>query len=148
MRVLTSEEKEIATVSIGRKSDLTVQHLKASIWYSVSKMVEEETKKLSEDSGTDITATPRFTAALVELVYRQLTDVGEDLELFAKHARRKTIIPEDLLMVSRKNNALRDILKECLESLDAEGNLATVVADTRRQPVSDSDDPFSDLSQS
>ncbi|KAG7694436.1 hypothetical protein KL930_003755 [Ogataea haglerorum] len=110
-------------------------------------MVEEETRKLSEDSGTDITATPRFTAALVELVYRQLTDVGEDLELFAKHARRKTIIPEDLLMVSRKNNALRDILKEYLESMEADGNHATVTAQAR-QPVSDSDDPFSDLSQS
>ncbi|VEU22039.1 DEKNAAC103021 [Brettanomyces naardenensis] len=106
MKTLTEEEKEIAT------------HLKASIWYTVSKAVERQTKKLSDDSGSTITATPQFIAALVELVYRQLNNVGEDLSLFANHARRKTITPEDMFMVVRKNEALREILGEYLAGLD------------------------------
>ncbi|KAH3666504.1 hypothetical protein OGAPHI_003500 [Ogataea philodendri] len=108
-------------------------------------MVEQETDKLSKDSGTDITATPRFTAALVELVYRQLADVGEDLELFAKHAKRKTIIPDDLFMVSRKNDALRELLKDHLQYL--ERGSGDVNNGHSNPPVSDSDEPFSDLSQ-
>ncbi|QPG73846.1 hypothetical protein FOA43_001161 [Brettanomyces nanus] len=104
MKILTEEEKEIAT------------HLKASIWYTVSKVVEQQTKKLSRDSGGNLTATPQFVAALVELVYRQLTGVGEDLAMFANHARRKTITPDDMYMIVRKNEDLKEILKNIAEN--------------------------------
>lgn len=61
------------------------------------------------------TATPAFVANLVELVFNQLVNLGEDLELFANHASRTTIDSRDLYMVTRKNDSLTAALKD-LES--------------------------------
>ncbi|KAF6008008.1 hypothetical protein HII13_004191 [Brettanomyces bruxellensis] len=103
MRILTEEQKEVAA------------HLKASIWRTITKIVEEQTQKLSQGSDSPITATPQLVAALVELVYRQLTSVGEDLALFANHAGRKTITPNDMMMIVRKNPGLKAMLSQQLE---------------------------------
>lgn len=82
--------------------------LKASIYLSVAKIVEEHTQQLNT------TASPGFVASLVELVYNQLQTVGEDLELFADHAGRSVVNDSDLYMVTRKNEALTAALKEFL----------------------------------
>ncbi|ODV83089.1 hypothetical protein CANARDRAFT_30316 [[Candida] arabinofermentans NRRL YB-2248] len=103
MKTLSNEEKEIAI------------HLKANIWYIISQQMNHEVSKLaSTPLGKNVTVTTRFTAALVELVYRQLITLGEDLELFANHAGRTTITPDDMYMIVRKNDALSEILKEYL----------------------------------
>ncbi|GMM35062.1 Mhf1 protein [Saccharomycopsis crataegensis] len=80
-------------------------HLKASIWDTVSELVDQETK------GLGISATPTFIAALVQLVFDQLLSVGEDLKAFADHAGRRTIVPDDMFMVTRKNGQLTELLK-------------------------------------
>lgn len=85
--------------------------LKASVYLSVAKMVEEYTAEL----GT--TATPSYVASLVELVYNQLQTVGEDLELFADHAGRSAVNDSDLYMVTRKNEILTGALKEFEKSI-------------------------------
>lgn len=86
--------------------------LKASIFLMVSRIVEQETSRLG------VNATPMFIASLVELTMNQLLNLGEDLELFANHANRKTIKPEDLYMVVRKNDVLTSVLKEYESKLD------------------------------
>ncbi|GME79417.1 unnamed protein product [[Candida] boidinii] len=75
---------------------------------------EQEVAKLNADlpAGSEITATPKFVAGLAELVYRQAISVGEDLEMFARHAKRKTINVDDLYMVTRRNDILTEVLKE------------------------------------
>lgn len=75
------------------------------MWHTVSKLANEETKSLG------VTVTPLYLASLVQLVFDQLINVGEDLQAFAKHGKRKTIIPEDMYMIARKNKQLTDILK-------------------------------------
>lgn len=77
--------------------------------------MEEEANGL--DNGTRVTATPKFTASLVELAYNQAVSLGEDLEAFARHAGRKNITPEDMFMVTRKNDDLTQLLKEYLGTL-------------------------------
>lgn len=89
----------------------TVSRLKASIYLSVAKMVEEYTSEL----GTS--ASPAFVASLVEIVYNQLENLGEDLELFADHAGRTVINDSDMYMVTRKNEILTNALKEYLKDL-------------------------------
>lgn len=87
--------------------------IKASIFLMVSRIVEEETAKLN------VSATPMFMASLVELTMNQLLNLGEDLELFANHAGRTTIKPEDVYMVVRKNDVLTSVLKEFESKLDS-----------------------------
>lgn len=80
--------------------------LKTSIFLMVSRIIDGEANKLN------VNVTPMFTASLVELVYNQLLNLGEDLELFANHAGRSTIKPQDVYMVVRKNDVLSGVLKE------------------------------------
>lgn len=89
--------------------DIDVEsQLKSAIYLMVSKMVEQQLPIM----GNDISATPTYVASLVELVYNQLINVGEDLEHFANHAGRSTIKPSDMYMVTRKNDTLTRVLKE------------------------------------
>lgn len=88
-------------------SDIESQ-LKSAIYLMVSKMVEQDLTNIDKE----ISATPTFVASLVELVYNQLLNLGEDLELFANHAGRSTIKPADLYMVTRKNDILTNVLRE------------------------------------
>jgi histone H3/H4 len=67
-----------------------------------------------------VTPTPKFIAALVELVYNQLVSLGEDLESFARHGNRKTITPDDLFLVTRKNDDLTTLLKEYLFEMNSD----------------------------
>lgn len=86
--------------------------LKSAIFLMVSKIIEQDLQLKS------IQATPMFIASLVELTYNQLLNLGEDLELFASHASRALITPEDIYMITRKNDVLTGILKEFEQSLN------------------------------
>ncbi|ANZ73808.1 BA75_00150T0 [Komagataella pastoris] len=76
-------------------------------------MVDEQLKELGS-----VSVTPSFSAALVELVYNQVLSLGQDLESFSRHAKRKVIMPEDLYMVTRRNDMLTALLKEHLLGLE------------------------------
>ena len=41
--------------------------------------------------------------------------VSQDLENFAKHAGRSTVTTDDVLLVTRRNDALYDIMKEFID---------------------------------
>lgn len=95
-------------------------------------------------------------AALVELVYRQLTDVGEDLALFANHAGRKTVNPNDMFMIVRKNEGLKKMLNEYLDKLgsndgksdeeEEDDDNAKVKQEKKTQnDLKDDEDTFSDM---
>lgn len=91
-------------------SELTPE-LKSAVYLSVAKMMEEYTQEL------EISVSPSFVASLIELVYDQIVILGEDLELFAKHAGRNIANTSDLYMVTRRNEALTAALKTVHESL-------------------------------
>lgn len=89
----------------------TTTKLKASIYLSVAKFVESKTADLN------VGASPSFVASLVELVYNQLVEMGEDLELFADHAGRTVVNSSDVYMLARRNDALTAALKEYEKTL-------------------------------
>lgn len=77
-------------------------------------------------------ATPQFIGALTEMVWAQIgifrssvgdrgcadcgvETVSQDLETFAKHAGRSTVTTDDVLLVTRRNDALHDIIKEFID---------------------------------
>ena len=41
--------------------------------------------------------------------------MSQDLENFAKHAGRSTVTTDDVLLVTRRNDALHDIMKEFID---------------------------------
>lgn len=94
----------------------TAAQLKSSVYLIVAKMVEQQVESLEGS----VSVTPSFVALLVELVYNQLINLGEDLELFANHAGRNTIKPADLFMVTRKNELLTAALKQLEQSLKSQ----------------------------
>ncbi|KAH3673524.1 hypothetical protein WICMUC_003630 [Wickerhamomyces mucosus] len=121
---------------------LTSQEKEARLWLSVAKIVEEETSEL--EPSQNVSATPKFIASLVELVYNQGITLGEDLEMFARHAKRKTITPEDLFMVTRRNDDLTDLLQEFLQEKVQVKNLKDDNERKENLENPDGDDDFDD----
>jgi len=89
--------------------DALREQLKAALWFSVGKIVDEETERLS------ITATPQFIGALTEMVWTQIENVAVDLENFSRHAGRTTINTDDVLLVTRRNDALNEIMQDFVD---------------------------------
>ncbi|MCJ1386391.1 hypothetical protein MMC17_009517 [Xylographa soralifera] len=89
------------------------ERLKSALWYSIGKIVDEETLKLG------VNATPQFIGALTEMVWAQIgTPVrqgDQDLESFTKHAGRKTVAVDDVMLLSRRNEGLETVLKTFLD---------------------------------
>ncbi|POY71402.1 hypothetical protein BMF94_5714 [Rhodotorula taiwanensis] len=93
----------------GRKAEegdepLSRQSLKAAIWYTVTKIAQEEELSLP------FAASEHFVAALAEVVFQQALTLGKDLESFAKHAGRLTINAEDVKLASRRNEPMYESL--------------------------------------
>lgn len=81
--------------------------------------------------------TPQFTNALAQLVFDQTTSVGTDMESFSRHAKRKTISVDDVLMICRRNDGLREVMENYIQSIqghsqeeEADDTMATNEEDT------------------
>ncbi|KAL3422627.1 hypothetical protein PVAG01_06783 [Phlyctema vagabunda] len=91
------------------------ERLKAALWFSIGKIVDEETMRLNTN------ATPQFIGALSEMVWTQIgpvdyaENVAIDLEAFARHAGRTTVNTDDVLLVTRRNDALHGIMRDFVE---------------------------------
>ncbi|KAJ8064724.1 hypothetical protein OCU04_007043 [Sclerotinia nivalis] len=88
--------------------------LKAALWFSIGKIVEEESIRLNSN------ATNQFIGALTEMVWHQIENVTMDLESFSRHAGRSTITTDDVLLVTRRNDALHDMIKNFIDKEKAQ----------------------------
>jgi hypothetical protein len=61
-----------------------------------------------------------------------LETVAQDLENFAKHAGRSTITTDDVLLLTRRNDALQDIVRTFIEE-DKAKNAATSSGASKRR---------------
>jgi centromere protein S len=87
------------------------QRLKSALWYTIGQYIDDECLV------SDLNATPQFIGALTELVYTQIANTARDLEVFSKHAGRKAINTEDVMLLTRRNDALETMLRGELEDL-------------------------------
>ncbi|CCX07368.1 kinetochore component CENP-S-domain-containing protein [Pyronema domesticum] len=85
------------------------ERLKSALWYTIGKAVDNVGVEL------DVNATPQFIGALTEMVFSQVELVAKDLESFANHAGRTTVSTDDVLLLTRRNQALGEIIKEKVE---------------------------------
>ncbi|CAR25276.1 Mhf1p [Lachancea thermotolerans CBS 6340] len=91
-----------------------IPQLKGKLWYCLEQLVKKELP-------SDISYSPKFINALVELCFTQLVDIGGDLEAFARHAGRETIVVEDLMLRLRNSSDLQQLLQQKLEENTAVG---------------------------
>lgn len=89
------------------------EKLKAALWYAMGQTVD------SVAVAQDINATPHFIGVLSEMVWGQIQNVAQDLEAFAKHSGRTTINSKDVLLLSRRNEGLADILGQHAKAIAA-----------------------------
>lgn len=97
-----------------QKQQLITQ-LKGKLWYCLEQQVKGELPP-------NINYSPKFINALVELCFTQLVDVGGDLEAFARHAGRETIVVDDLMLMLRKSKDLQELLRQKLQDNTTEGH--------------------------
>ncbi|KAG4431137.1 hypothetical protein IFR05_013374 [Cadophora sp. M221] len=100
------------------EEDPTLEKLKASLWFSIGKLVDEEAALLNT------TATPQFIGAMSEMVWAQLETAAIDLEAFSRHAGRTTITTDDVLLMTRKNDALQGMMRDFIEGEKAKNGAA------------------------
>ncbi|KAH8722905.1 kinetochore component CENP-S-domain-containing protein [Phaeosphaeriaceae sp. PMI808] len=89
------------------------ERLKSALWYSIGQYVDEECLT------SDMNATPQFIGALTELVYTQIANTARDLEVFAKHGGRKVVNTDDVMLLTRRNDALETMLRAELDRMRA-----------------------------
>ena len=94
-------------------TNFTTQRLKSALWYTIGQYIDEESLSSS------LNATPQFIGALTELVYTQIANTARDLETFATHGGRKAINTDDVMLLTRRNDALETMLKGELERIRA-----------------------------
>lgn len=85
--------------------------LKSALYLDVAKMIEHYTQQLG------VSASPSFVASLIDLVYFQIVLLGEDLEMFANHAKRTVVDTSDVYLATRRNDVLTAALRGVHESL-------------------------------
>ncbi|KAF2800744.1 hypothetical protein K505DRAFT_345006 [Melanomma pulvis-pyrius CBS 109.77] len=89
------------------------ERFKSALWFAIGKFVDDECVM------QNLNATPQFIGALTELVYTQIENTSRDLETFAKHAGRRIINTDDVMLLARRNEGLDALLRETLEAMKA-----------------------------
>ncbi|GAA5916876.1 CENP-S family protein [Sporobolomyces salmoneus] len=115
------------TAKQAQTEELAKQSLKAAVWYTVTKICQEEGTLshhcspapqagaeplclTSTELNLPFAASEHFVASLSELVFQQALSMGKDLESFAKHAGRTTVNVDDVKLLARRNEPLYDQL--------------------------------------
>ena len=93
-----------------------MQRLKSALWYTIGQFVDSSAL---DSLDADFNATPQFIGALTELVYAQIQNSAHDLDLFSKHAGRNVITTDDVMLLTRRNEALEALLGQELDRMRA-----------------------------
>ncbi|XP_064101373.1 centromere protein S-like [Macrobrachium nipponense] len=88
------------------------QSLKAAVHFTVGRICEQVGCEYGMSFSKQVIAT------LSELTVRQFEVYTQDLEAFAKHARRTTIIAEDVKLLVRRNKHLLEKVSEIAQGLE------------------------------
>lgn len=88
-------------------------------------------KELGEKLGVEFDQNAQ--SIIAELTYKRLLIYGSDLEAFQKHAKRSTITADDVKLLVRRNDSLREIMENKLNKLIALKPPADVPNTTKRK---------------
>lgn len=97
-------------MSSARDAD-RVQKLKSALWLACGKVADSTCSELG-----GVTASTNFIAALTDYVWEQSQSLAADAEAFAKHRDSTVIETKDILLCTRRNEALQALIKEDIEN--------------------------------
>lgn len=83
-----------------------VQNLKSALWLACGRLADSTCTDLG-----GVTASANFIAALTDYVWEQSQTLAADAEAFAKHRNSATIGIKDILLCTRRNDALRSLVQ-------------------------------------
>ena len=95
---------ELTMPGLQTDDEMKDEKLKAALWYSIGQTVD------GVGLEQDLNATPHFIGGLSEMVWGQIETVARDIEAFAKHSGRSTISTKDVILLSRRNEGLQELL--------------------------------------
>ncbi|NWS53766.1 CENPS protein, partial [Chunga burmeisteri] len=87
------------------------QRLKAAVHYTVGCLCQD----VAEDK--DMQFSKQTIAAISEITFRQCENFAKDLEMFASHAKRRTVTVEDVKLLARRSNSLLKYITQKSEEL-------------------------------
>lgn len=82
------------------------QKLKAALYYTTLKISNE----LAE--AKEVTLSRQVVASIAETTWGQCQQFAEDLEMFAKHAKRSTINADDVKLLTRRSQKLHNFISQ------------------------------------
>ncbi|XP_048776895.2 centromere protein S-like [Ostrea edulis] len=82
------------------------QKLKAALYYTTLKISDE----LAEEK--EVALSPQVMASVAEATWNQCQQFAEDLEMFAKHAKRSTITADDVILLTRRSEKLYTLMSQ------------------------------------
>lgn len=94
-----------------------IQAIKAALWLAVGKIADQTC--LEDLQG--VTASTNFIAALTDYVWEQSQSLGRDCEAFAKHRNSDVVESKDVLLCTRRNDALQAMAQSWIDEV-AKGN--------------------------
>ncbi|CAL1266967.1 unnamed protein product [Larinioides sclopetarius] len=89
------------------------ENLHTSLHYAVGKICNESAE------GLKVKFSKEFIGTLADLAFRQADIFAEDLEMFAKHAKRTTINADDVKLLVRRSKSLQEHVSKMAEELSA-----------------------------
>ncbi|CAG8768933.1 21911_t:CDS:2, partial [Dentiscutata erythropus] len=86
--------------------------LKPELWQRVYDICQQEAEYLK------VIPTHQFVSALTDLVYKQAETSAMNMENFANHANRTTILMEDVKLLTRRNEDLNEMINNFAEHIN------------------------------
>ncbi|CAO3696610.1 unnamed protein product [Rhizopus stolonifer] len=90
--------------------------LLSALLYNVREIVTAEARALGKE------ASPDFTLSITDVLTSQIKLMAQDLEAFAKHAKRTVVSMEDVKLCARKNDMLHDAISELANTIVEEAS--------------------------
>ncbi|XP_030634257.1 centromere protein S [Chanos chanos] len=87
------------------------QRLKAAVHYTVGRLCQ----RVAADCDKEISK--MAIAAIAETTFRQCDIFAKDLESFSRHAKRNTVMADDVKLVARRSTALSNYIQRKSEEL-------------------------------
>lgn len=88
------------------------QRLKAALHYTTMKLCQRQFSEL------EVVCTKQLVASISETAWKQCQKFSEDMELFAKHAKRTHVNAEDIKMLTRRSTKLHRYISDAHEKLN------------------------------
>ncbi|CAH0492822.1 unnamed protein product [Peronospora farinosa] len=114
--------------------------MRQSILYTVGRICDDEAQKQNYGHHTRPVISKEAMALIADLVYKQSEVMATDLQFFARHANRKIIKSEDVMLCARKHPNLTNLLQKYQRETSTSTSATSTSSKKRRRNFTDLDE--------